>query len=317
MFDYPTDWDDDERMAFLFRDFRPREANPLGYDEKMLFWKKLVTSFTGQRREAIFNVQSLTESFTRKNSQPVCLMRVIEALRQDGVIVPRKPAGWMSWMSSWLFTPAHTAEDEVFINVKAVEEARQDVQMAIKARGYRETRVSFRDVWSTCREACDGSQDLFYVVLEKLGKISIKDNFVDFSHRSDLIKPLTEHEKALMQVRETVPKIQQKIDQLISKEESFRNNAIRLKKEGFSIKAIGELRRAKVVTRQLDKLYGVLDNLHQMETDLENQRDFPAILDSYKMATSALRTANSDVDKVSFFLQLFLVLSCYFLVSTI
>lgn len=65
------------------------------------------------------------------------------------------------------------------------------------------------------------------------------------------------------------------------------------------MKAIGELRRSKVVQRQLDKLYGVLDNLHQMETDLENQRDFPAILDSYKMATSALKATNSDADKVS------------------
>lgn len=305
MFDLPADWEDDERMAFLFRDFRPREANPLGYDEKMLFWKKLVTSFTRQRREAIFSVQSLAEGFTRKNSQPVCLGRVVEALQREGVVALRKPQGWASWMSSWLFTPTSNLEDEVFINVKAVDEARQDVQMAIKAKGFTETRVPRRDVWSACREACDGSQELFYLVLEKMSEVSLEDNYVRFASSSELIKPLTEHEKALIKVRETEPKIQDKIDQLLAKEEMLRNNAIRLKKEGLAQKAIGELRRSKGVQRQLDKLYRILDNLHQMENDLENQRDLPAILESYKMATSALKSVTNEADKVSSVLVVF------------
>lgn len=298
MFELPSDWEDDERMAFLFRDFRPREANPLGFDEKMLFWKKLVTNFTRQRHEAIFSVQSLAEKFTRKNSQPVCLSRVIEALQRDGVIAVRKPQGWTSWMSSWLFASTKNIEDEVFINLKTVDETRQDVQMAIKGQTFSDTRVPLRDVWNACQEACDGNQELFHLIVERMPDMSIENNYVKFASGSDLIKPLTEHERALIKVRETEPKIQDKIDQLLRKEETLRNNAIRLKKEGLPQKAIAELRRSKGIQRQLDKLYRIVDNLHQMENDLEHQRDLPAILESYKMATSALKSVTNEVDKV-------------------
>lgn len=79
--DLPPDWEDDERMAFLFSAFKEsREVNITEWDSKMLFWMPLVVSACRQRGAVCVSLQDLNDMFQRKGSVPMGLGTVIQGM---------------------------------------------------------------------------------------------------------------------------------------------------------------------------------------------------------------------------------------------
>lgn len=80
-FEFPPDWDDDERMSFLFSALKEnREVNPTDWDSKMNFWTPLVVQSCRQRGSVCVSLQDLNESFRRKGSVPLGLSTVIQSM---------------------------------------------------------------------------------------------------------------------------------------------------------------------------------------------------------------------------------------------
>ncbi|XP_003746070.1 charged multivesicular body protein 7 [Galendromus occidentalis] len=296
MFEFPKDWDDDERMAFLFRDLKPRHINPLGHDEKLDFWKRLILKFTKQRNKAIFSMQSLMEDFTRKNSQPVCLWPVLESLKKDGLIRPTRAPGWGEWISSWFVSPS-PEQGTVFVNARVFDKTLKEVRDALRGNRYSGTHIPYQDMWNSCRRTCDDNEALFKLVLESMADLTVKDDLVVFAADSDLIKLMTDHDKALLSISDAVNKISEKIEQHIQQIKDLKALALKHKHEGNQKSAMAALRRKRRTEERLEKQYAVLDQLYQMHSDLESQKDMAKILDGFKLATSALKSANSDIDK--------------------
>lgn len=123
LFTLPKDWNDEERMNFLFQPFGDRNSNPYAYDSKMKFWKDLVVEVASYQlsdmltssdkidQPVLFvNEDMLRKVFSRKGKTPRCLRLVIEALLKEGTIeetvtyreglmesVNRQRASWSSW----------------------------------------------------------------------------------------------------------------------------------------------------------------------------------------------------------------------------
>lgn len=77
----PPDWEDDERMAFLFSAFKEnREVDPADWDSKMNFWTPLVVQSCRRRGSVCMSLQDLNESFRRKGSVPLGLSTVIQSM---------------------------------------------------------------------------------------------------------------------------------------------------------------------------------------------------------------------------------------------
>ena len=76
--DLPDDWKDDVRMNFLFSVFRPRTANPEGWDAKLKFWINFVQNVCLKSEVSVINLTLLRSALERKGNYPQCLDVVLE-----------------------------------------------------------------------------------------------------------------------------------------------------------------------------------------------------------------------------------------------
>lgn len=77
----PLEWDDDERMNFMFSDFKEnRDVNTTDWDSKMDFWTALIEKSCKDRRTVCVNLQELNKIFKRKEKSPLGLATVIQSM---------------------------------------------------------------------------------------------------------------------------------------------------------------------------------------------------------------------------------------------
>lgn len=76
-----ADWDDDERMEFMFSDFKSnRDVNPTDWDSKMHFWSALVVQGCRRRGTACCSLRELGDTFRRKGKSPLGLPTVLQTM---------------------------------------------------------------------------------------------------------------------------------------------------------------------------------------------------------------------------------------------
>lgn len=85
--EFPPDWEDDERMAFLFSAFKEnREVDSADWDSKMNFWTPLIVDSCRRRGSVCVSLQEMNESFQRKGGVPLGLCTVVQSMiRYTGV----------------------------------------------------------------------------------------------------------------------------------------------------------------------------------------------------------------------------------------
>lgn len=75
------EWDDDERMVFMFSDFKEnRDVNTADWDSKMDFWTDLVLKSCRLRGTVCFSLQELNDTFRRKDKSPLGLATVVQSM---------------------------------------------------------------------------------------------------------------------------------------------------------------------------------------------------------------------------------------------
>lgn len=75
------EWDDDERMEFMFSDFKEnRDVNTSDWDSKMDFWTALVPKSCRHRGTVCVSLQELNKTFRRKEKSPLGLATVIQSM---------------------------------------------------------------------------------------------------------------------------------------------------------------------------------------------------------------------------------------------
>lgn len=79
--DLTPEWDDDERMEYMFSDFKEnRDVNSTDWDSKMDFWTVLVVKNCRQRGTVCVSLQELNKTFKRKEKSPLGLPTVIQSM---------------------------------------------------------------------------------------------------------------------------------------------------------------------------------------------------------------------------------------------
>jgi hypothetical protein len=86
----PADWSDDVRMNALFAPFRNRDLNPLHYDNKLKFWKQVITSYCNEKKILEFNLNQLEHFFQRKNIKPKCFELVVSEMLKEKTLSTRE-----------------------------------------------------------------------------------------------------------------------------------------------------------------------------------------------------------------------------------
>lgn len=91
------EWNDDERMEFMFSAFKEnRDVNPTDWDSKMDFWTALVPKSCRQRGSVYVSLQELNTTFRRKDKSPLGLPTVLQSMARYL---------WLSVGSCWWHCP--------------------------------------------------------------------------------------------------------------------------------------------------------------------------------------------------------------------
>lgn len=101
----PLDWDDDDRMNFMFSAFaESREVNPKHWDSKLHFWNKAILENCKCHRDVCIDLATLKRRFSRNGVIPLGLSTVIKDMLQRGRLERKVDflhncggEGWLSW----------------------------------------------------------------------------------------------------------------------------------------------------------------------------------------------------------------------------
>lgn len=86
--EFPPDWADDARMAFLFSAFKEnRDVDPTDWDGKMDFWTPLIVDHCRRRGAVCVILHELNESLRRKGSAPLGLGTVLLSMYRYSMFI--------------------------------------------------------------------------------------------------------------------------------------------------------------------------------------------------------------------------------------
>ena len=84
----PPEWEDDNRMGFMFSAFpESRDANPKHWDSKLQFWRSAIVHSCESYDELILDVSVLKTRFRRNGVSPLGLGIVLKEMLNSGDIM--------------------------------------------------------------------------------------------------------------------------------------------------------------------------------------------------------------------------------------
>ena len=85
---FPAEWEDDNRMNFMFSAFpENRNVNPKHWDSKLRFWTSAILESCESLDELCFDTNVLKTRFRRKGVTPLGLNTVLKEMLNSGEIV--------------------------------------------------------------------------------------------------------------------------------------------------------------------------------------------------------------------------------------
>ena len=100
----PVDWNDDDRMNFMFSAFsESRDVNPKHWDSKLHFWSKAILENCKYHGDIHIDLMTLKRRFARNGLTPLGLTIVLKEMLQQGKLERKQDflncgtEGWMSW----------------------------------------------------------------------------------------------------------------------------------------------------------------------------------------------------------------------------
>jgi charged multivesicular body protein 7 len=85
---FPAEWEDDNRMNFMFSAFpENRNVNPKHWDSKFQFWASAIIESCHSFDELYFDINVLKSRFRRKGVTPLGLSTVVKEMLNSGQVV--------------------------------------------------------------------------------------------------------------------------------------------------------------------------------------------------------------------------------------
>ncbi|XP_030632972.1 charged multivesicular body protein 7 [Chanos chanos] len=320
--EFPPDWEDDERMAFLFSAFKEnREVNTTDWDSKMDFWAPLVVSHCRQRGSVCVNLQDLNESFRRKGSAPLGLSTVIQNMARSGKVQKESEfaanvdSGWLSWgvglllvkplkwTLSTLLGSGRVPLEESFVVMELVKEKAAALMEAYRNSPVSDrTLLSFPELRSLSSHICPDETTLCMALLQlqrdKHVNVSLHEGekLVKFSQAGQgRVSPVTEVDLGIYQLQCSEKLLEERVEALGQEAQKCREQARSLLKEGKKSQALRCLRGRKRVEKKADRLYAQLETVKGILDRIANSQTDRLVMQAYQAGVAALRISLKGV----------------------
>lgn len=318
----PAEWDDDERMNFLFSDFKEnREVNTTDWDSKMDFWTSLITQSCRDRGTVCVNLQDLNKTFRRKETCPLGLPTVLQSMSRCGKIqresefAANVDCGWLSWgvglllvkPLKWTFSTllgsSRVPLEESFVVIELVKEKAVELLRAYRSSEFASCSIlSFQELCALSSGVCADESTLCMALLQlqrdKQVMVSLHEGekIVKFTQPGqDRVSPVSDVEIGIYQLQRSEKLLGERVEKLGFEADKCKEEARLLLREGKKSQALRCLRGRKRVEKRADNLFakletirGILDRIAQSQTD-------KMVIQAYQAGVAALRLSLKDV----------------------
>lgn len=316
------EWDDDERMDFMFSDFNEnRDVNTTDWDSKMEFWTALILKVCRDRGTVCVSLQELNKTFRRKEKSPLGLAIVIQSMARCGKIqresefAANVDCGWLSWgvglllvkPLKWTFSTllgsSRVPLEESFVVIELVKEKAAELLKVYRSSEFASRSIlSFQELCTLSSDVCADESTLCMALLQlqrdKQVMVSLHEGekIVKFCQAGqDHVSPVSDVDMGIYQLQRSEKLLGERVEKLGLEADKCKEEARELLWEGKKTQALRCLRGRKRVEKRADGLFaklesirGILDRIAQSQTD-------KMVVQAYQSGVSALRLSLKDV----------------------
>uniref|UniRef100_A0A8C1SW46 Charged multivesicular body protein 7 n=1 Tax=Cyprinus carpio TaxID=7962 RepID=A0A8C1SW46_CYPCA len=319
---FPPDWEDDERMCFLFSAFKEnRDVDCTDWDGKIDFWSPLIIDHCRRRGSVCVSLQELNESFRRKGSVPLGLSTVLQSMIRSGKVQKESDfaanvdSGWLSWgvglllvrplkwTLSALLGSGRVPLEESFVVIDLVKEKAAALLAAYRASPLAtHSLLSFQELRVLSSHICPDESSLCLALLqlqrEKHVTVSLHEGekLVKFSQAGQgRVPPVSEVDLGIYQLQRSEKLLEERVEALGQEAEKCKQQAKSLLKEGKKSQALRCLRGSKRVEKKADRLFAQLETVKGILDRIANSQTDRLVMQAYQAGVAALRISLKGV----------------------
>ncbi|XP_056274868.1 charged multivesicular body protein 7 [Pseudoliparis swirei] len=311
-----SEWDDDERMNFMFSDFNEnRDVNTTDWDSKMDFWTALVVRGCRRRGAVCVSLRELNETFRRKDRSPLGLATVLQSMARCGKIqresefAANVDCGWLSWgvglllvkplkwtFSTFLGSNAVPLE-ESFVVIELVKEKAAELLKAYRSSGFAcRSIVSFPELCtlSSGGWADEGTLCMALLQLQRDKQVTVSlhegEKIVKFCQTGqDHVSPVSDVDMGIYQLQRSEKLLGERVEKLTLEADKCKEEARTLLREGKKSQALRCLRGCKRVEKRTDSLFAKLESIRGILDRIAHSQTDKMVMHAYQAGVSALR----------------------------
>ncbi|XP_077456267.1 charged multivesicular body protein 7 [Stigmatopora argus] len=318
----PSEWGDDERMNFLFSEFKDsREVNTMDWDSKMNFWTALVLQNCRERCTVCVNLEELNKTFRRKEKTPLGLTTVIQSMARCGKLqrelefAANVDCGWLSWgvgvllvkPLKWTFSSllggSRVALEESFVLIELVKEKAAEVlKLYRNSELASHSVVSFHELCTLTRGVCADESTLCMALLQlqRDKQVAVSSNeggkVVKFCQPGQArVSTVTDVDIGIYQLQQSEKLLEERLEKLGLEAEKCREEARALLREGKKVQALRCLRGQKRVEKRADNVAGQLESIRGIRDRIAQSQTDKMVLQAYQAGMASLRHELKDV----------------------
>ncbi|PFX21120.1 Charged multivesicular body protein 7 [Stylophora pistillata] len=317
----PADWEDNDRMNFMFSAFpESREVNPKHWDSKLNFWSKAISEKCEHHEEIFIDFATLKTRFTRNSLTPLGLRIVLKEMTQQGKLMRKEDFmtcnndGWVSWSFGlakrsfwWGVHTVMGGDDELNLDDKfiLVDAAKENAERLL-AKHYANVQCETTDYvipWNVMKMRCKKFDDEALEVL--IGYLQQQSKAVIYvtSEGEKARELFSFRSQSHLEVIKFARKGEVKVTAVSDNDINIvrcRLQAASFAKEGSRTKALKLLRRKELRQRTLDKAIADLNSFEEILHRIQNAHTDRMVIEALRAGTAALKGGHSEmtIDKV-------------------
>lgn len=319
---FPAEWDDDERMDFMFSDFKEnRDVNTTDWDSKMDFWTALIVKSCRDRGTVCVSLQELNKTLKRKEKSPLGLATVIQSMARSGKIqresefAANVDCGWLSWgvglllvkPLKWTFSAilgsSRVPLEESFVIIELVKEKAAELLRVYRSSEFSSCSiVSFQDLCTLSSDICADESTLFMALLQlqrdKQVMVSLHEGekIVKFClPGQERVSPVSDVDIGIYQLQRSEKLLGERVEKLGLEADKCKDEARILLREGKKSQALRCLRGRKRVEKRVDNLFAKLESIREILDRIAQSQSDKMVMQAYQAGVAALRLSLKDV----------------------
>ncbi|XP_045891808.1 charged multivesicular body protein 7 isoform X2 [Micropterus dolomieu] len=318
----PPEWDDDERMNFMFSDFKEnRDVNTTDWDSKMDFWTALVIKSCRDRGTVCVSLRELNRSFRRKEKSPLGLATVVQTMARCGKIqresefAANVDCGWLSWgvglllvkPLKWTFSTLLGSSgvplEESFVVIELVKEKAAELLRVYRSSEFASRSIlSFQELCTLSSDVCADESTLCMALLQlqrdKQVIVSLHEGekIVKFCQPGqDRVSLVSDVDIGIYQLQRSEKLLGERVEKLGFEAVKCREEAKLLLREGKKSQALRCLRGRKRVEKRADNLFAKLESIRGILDRITQSQSDKMVMQAYQAGVAALRLSLKDV----------------------